>query len=288
MDWDKLQSLTPFVKSVALSKATEHPFSGRFINTSHSGTYLCRRCGLPLWNTHQQFSSHCGWPSFDERLAHAIKEIPDVDGLREEIICARCHSHLGHVFKNEGFTEKNHRDCVNSVMLDLVPQMQVTDTREIIIAGGCFWGVEYLMQQLDGVLLVESGYIGGHTNYPAYDAVCQHQTGHLEAVRVLYDTNKINCQTLYKYFFEIHDPSQFFGQGPDIGEQYQSAIFYYNQEQKTIAQDLIHQLQQLGYRVATILKPLSVFWPAEDFHQNYYQKHQKLPYCHRYQKRFPD
>jgi peptide methionine sulfoxide reductase msrA/msrB len=288
MDWDKLSSLTPFVRSVALDKATEKPFSGRFTNSLHPGTYLCRRCGLPLWNTQQQFSSHCGWPSFDERLQNAIEETPDADGLRVEIVCTRCHSHLGHVFKNEGFTAKNHRDCVNSVMLDWVPVFDVQDTREIIIAGGCFWGIEYLMQQFPGVLLVESGYIGGHTENPDYQSVCYQQTGHYEAVRVLFDNAKTDTHKLYQYFFEIHDPCQVFGQGPDVGEQYRSAIFYYNQSQKNMAQDLIQQLQQLGYKVSTTLKPVTVFWPAESYHQNYYQKNQKQPYCHRYQKRFPD
>jgi peptide methionine sulfoxide reductase msrA/msrB len=286
MSWDKLGSLTPFVKAVALQKATEAPFSGRFLQVTQSGTYLCRRCGLALWNTEQQFSSHCGWPSFDDRMTHAISEQKDADGYRIEILCERCQSHLGHVFKGEGFTSKNHRDCVNSVVLDFIPVLNVKDTREIIVAGGCFWGVEHFMQQQAGVVLTECGYIGGHLDFPSYEQVCSGTSGHYEAIRVVYDINQCDLQTLYQLFFEIHDPTQHFGQGPDIGHQYQSAIFYYDDEQKEVALQLINQLTQAGYRVATQLHTISTFWPAETYHQHYYDKHQKQPYCHQRTKRF--
>ena len=286
MNWDKLESLTPFVQSVALQKATEHPFSGRFLQVSQPGTYLCRRCGLALWDTTQQFSSHCGWPSFEDRHTHAILEQTDPDGDRTEILCQRCHSHLGHVFKGEGFTSKNHRDCVNSVMLDFVPFLDMKDSREIIVAGGCFWGVEYWMQKQEGVLFTECGYIGGHIHFPSYEQVCSGTSGHYEAIRVIYNTEKSDLHRLYKLFFEIHDPTQHFGQGPDIGQQYQSAMFCYNDEQKQVAMQLMTQLNQLGVKVATKLYDVSTFWPAETYHQHYYDKHQKLPYCHRYTKRF--
>jgi len=283
---DKINSLTPFVLAVACQKATEHPFSGRFLKITHDGTYLCRRCGLALWNTHQQFSSHCGWPSFDDRNPDAIEEIPDADGLRTEILCARCHSHLGHVFHGEGFTDKNHRDCVNSVMLDFVPSLSVQDTEEVIVAGGCFWGVEYWLKQIPGVLLTECGYTGGQLEYPSYEDVCQSNTGHFEAVRVVYDKNITDASTIYQLFFETHDPSQAFGQGPDIGPQYKSAVFYYDEHQKNQATMLIEKLSQKGFKIATQLKPVEVFWPAEEYHQQYYDKLQKKPYCHIYTKRF--
>lgn len=283
---DKIQSLTPFVSSVALQKATEYPFTGRFLKPGSNGTYLCRACGLPLWETQHQFPSHCGWPSFDDRRIHAIKEIPDADGLRTEIICQRCNSHLGHVFRGEGFTEKNHRDCVNSVMLDFVPYIELEDTQEIIIAGGCFWGVEYWFKKQPGVLLTECGYIGGNLENPDYDRVCRGDSGHYEAVRIIFDPKITNTERLFKLFFEIHDSSQHFGQGPDIGPQYRSAIFCYDEGQKKVAEQLIHLLKQKNIISSTQLLPMTPFWAAEEYHQDYYTKHQKAPYCHIYTTRF--
>lgn len=277
---DKTKSLTPQIFAVACEKHTEPPFSGRFLQASEQGTYLCRRCGLPLWQTSQQFSSHCGWPSFDDRLKEAIAEIPDPDRLRTEIICQRCHAHCGHVFRGEGFTEKNQRDCVNSVMLDFVPYMNVHDTEEVILAGGCFWGMDYWFAKAPGVLLVECGYTGGHRSYPSYEEVCCGQTGHFEAIRVVFDKEKTNTKALYQLFFDIHDASQKNGQGPDIGPQYQSAIFYFNEQQKQMAQALIHTLQKQSIDVATQVLPVQVFWSAESYHQQYYQKKNQKPYCH--------
>lgn len=283
---DKLKSLSPFVQSVALQKATELPFSGRFLKPQANGTYLCRRCGIPLWQAVSQFESHCGWPSFDERNPISILEIPDKDSVRTEIICNSCQSHLGHVFRGEGFTSKNQRDCVNSVMLDFITSNQSSITEEVIIAGGCFWGIEYWLQKQPGVLFTECGYIGGHIENPDYTKVCQGDSGHLEAVRVIFDPLKTHSSNLYRYFFEIHDPTQAFGQGPDIGPQYQSAIFYYDDLQKSAAEELILQLQQKGLNVRTKLLPMQVFWTAELYHQNYYQTNKGLPYCHLPTKRF--
>lgn len=283
---DKIKSLTPFVISVACDKATERPFTGRFLKPSSPGTYLCRRCGLALWQTQHQFSSHCGWPSFDDRNPNAIDEVMDADGMRTEILCHRCHSHLGHVFRGEGFTEKNQRDCVNSVMLDFLPQQYPNDTEEVIIAGGCFWGVEYWIKKLPGVLFTECGYSGGALEDPTYEAVCSGATGHIEAIRVIFDPSLIQASQIYQSFFEIHDPTQKFGQGPDIGPQYQSVIFYYNETQKKSAQELIDKLKSNGFDVVTVLRPVEIFWSAEEYHQHYYDKHQKIPYCHIPTKRF--
>lgn len=286
MTWDKLASLNPFVISVACQKVTEPPFSGCYLQAPTVGTYLCRRCGLPLWENSSQFSSHCGWPSFDDRLKNTIIEQPDEDGHRVEIICQRCNSHLGHVFHGEGYTQKNQRDCVNSVMLDFVPFQKIYDTREIIIAGGCFWGVEHLMHMVPGVLFTECGYIGGHQDNPSYDNVCSGSTGHFEAVRVIYDNALTSSKILYELFFEIHNPTQNFGQGPDIGPQYRSAIFHYDDIQKQEAEQLILELEKLGFSICTQLLPVSCFWKAESYHQLYYEKNHKAPYCHTRVKRF--
>ncbi|MFT4059809.1 MAG: bifunctional methionine sulfoxide reductase B/A protein [Legionella sp.] len=283
---DKTASLTPLVKRVICDKATEYPHTGVYNQIVTQGTYLCRRCGLALFRGSSQFSSGCGWPSFDDNITHAVKQMLDSDGRRTEILCGRCEAHLGHVFIGEYFTSKNLRHCVNSASLDFVADSQVLDTEEAIVAGGCFWGVEYFLKQISGVLYVESGYTGGPALDPTYEDVCQGNTGHFEAVRVIYDKDKTDYHQVLKRFFEIHDPTQKTGQGPDIGQQYQSAVFYYNQEQLDEVELLRQMLQKRGYQVATHLLPVQTFWRAEDYHQDYYVKHYKVPYCHKPENRF--
>lgn len=139
-------------------------------------------------------------------------------------------------FSGEQFTDKNIRHCVNSLSLDFVSDLTVTDTEEAIYAAGCFWGVAYYFKKLAGVIKVEVGYSGGDQHEPTYESVCQHHTGHFEVVRVIFDPKVINYESLTQYFFEIHDPTQTKGQGPDLGEQYLSRIFYFNLTQKKTAE----------------------------------------------------
>jgi len=157
-----------------------------------------------------------------------------------------------------------------------------------IFAGGCFWGVEHLMKKEPGVLKTTVGYTGGKEENPTYPEVSAHATDHVEAIEIVFDPEKTSYETLAKLFFEIHDPTQVDGQGPDIGNQYLSVIFYMNDEQKKIAEKLIDILKEKGYDVATVLKKANTFWPAEDYHQDYYKKNGKEPYCHVYTKRFDD
>jgi len=283
---DKTASLTPAIKRIVNDKATEYPHSGQYNQVKNQGTYLCRRCGLALFRAASQFPSGCGWPSFDQDIVQSVQKKPDADGHRTEIVCERCDAHLGHVFHGEYLTQKNIRHCVNAASLDFVADSEVLDTEEAIVAGGCFWGVNHFLRQLPGVLKVEAGYIGGSVVNPDYQQVCNGNSGHYEAVRVVYDKAKTEYKTVVKRFFEIHDPTQRSGQGPDLGQQYQSAVFCYDEEQRQIAQSLIDLLQQRGYQVATHLLDMAVFWPAEDYHQNYYIKHHKAPYCHRPEPRF--
>ncbi len=282
----KTASLPDIVLAVVQDKGTEKPFSGEYDQFGEKGTYLCRQCGLPLFRSQTKFHSGCGWPSFDEEIAGHVKSVTDADGRRIEILCSRCSAHLGHVFKGEGFTGKNTRHCVNSLSLDFIPDLTVQDTEEAIYAAGCFWGVEYYLKQLPGVLKTEVGYQGGSKLNPTYQDVCEGNTGHYEVIRVIYDPSKITYEALTKVFFEIHDPTQADGQGPDIGEQYLSVVFYYDEEQKKIALTLITELEQMGYHIATKVLPVSVFWRAENYHQDYYTKTGKQPYCHRYQAKF--
>lgn len=285
---DKTASLTPLAKRIICDKATEYPHTGIYNHLIGDGTYLCRRCGLALFRAQSQFHSGCGWPSFDETIIQSVKQLPDQDGLRTEILCGRCDAHLGHVFVGEYLTQKNTRHCVNSAAIDFVANSTVLDTQEAIVAGGCFWGVDYFLKRIPGVLKVEVGYIGGHVPEPTYEQVCSGRTGHYEAVRVVFDIAEVDYYTVIKHFFEIHDPTDSLGQGPDRGPQYQSAIFYYNDEQSKTVNQLIHALQQRHYQVATKVLSMGPFWPGEEYHQAYYDKNQHAPYCHRPVSRFAD
>lgn len=282
----KTNSLPEEVLAIIEDKGTERPYSGNYNEFEESGTYLCRRCGLALFRSDTKFHSGCGWPSFDEELPNAVLRETDKDGSRTEILCARCRAHLGHVFLGEGHTLTNTRHCVNSLSLDFIQDKSVLDTEEALFAAGCFWGVEYYFKKLPGVLKTEVGYCGGKKTNPSYEEVCRGNTGHFEAIRVLYDPKQIDYERIAKFFFEIHDPTQRDGQGPDLGQQYLSVVFYYDENQKQIAQKLIKELEGYGDLVATQLLPVSPFWRAETSHQEYYQKNRKTPYCHQYQKKF--
>ncbi|MCA9707507.1 MAG: peptide-methionine (S)-S-oxide reductase MsrA [Myxococcales bacterium] len=159
---------------------------------------------------------------------------------------------------------------------------------EAFFAGGCFWGVEHYMEQLDGVVSVESGYMGGHLDSPSYEQVTSHTTGHLETVRVRFDSRRVSYRDVAKLFFEIHDPTQADGQGPDIGPQYLSAVFVAEPAQEKIVQELIETLRGRGYDVVTQVRAAGPFWQAEDYHQDYYAKTGKTPYCHARVRRFGD
>ncbi|MGB1226579.1 MAG: peptide-methionine (S)-S-oxide reductase MsrA [Poseidonibacter sp.] len=158
--------------------------------------------------------------------------------------------------------------------------------KEAYFAAGCFWGVEYHFEKLKGVNSAISGYMGGHTLNPDYHSVCSGTTGHLEVVKIEYDSNIVSYEELLKLFFEIHDFTQTNGQGPDIGSQYLSAIYYEDEKEKETINSIIEILKNKGYKVATSLYEMVTFYEAEDYHQDYYERHQKVPYCHSYNKIF--
>ena len=276
-------------KKIILQKGTEPPFSGKYCRHKAAGRYLCRQCGAPLYRSKDKFDSGCGWPSFDDAIPGAVRRLKDADGIRTEIVCARCGGHLGHIFKGEKLTPKNVRHCVNSVSLYFQPAASEENLpvgQTAVFAGGCFWGVEDLMKDFPGILRIEPGYTGGYLDHPSYEQVCSGQTGHAEAVRMLFDPSKINYETLLKGFMEIHDPTQEDGQGPDQGNQYRSEIFYTTKQQRQTALRIIRQLKEKGYPVVTRVSPASAFWPAEDYHHHYYERTGSKPYCHRRIKRF--
>ena len=140
-----------------------------------------------------------------------------------------------------------------------------------IFAAGCFWGVQYYFDQVPGVIQTEVGYIGGKKDHPTYEDVCYSDTGHAEAVKIEFDPEKVSYQTLLKHFFRMHDPTQLNRQGPDIGEQYRSSIFYLDEKQKQRAEAMISELKK-DKPVVTALEKASDFWRAEEYHQKYTEK----------------
>ncbi len=285
VDEKSYNKLSPEEERVIIHKGTEPPFSGEYNDFFEKGTYQCKQCRAPIYSSGDKFESSCGWPSFDDEIKGAIKKETDADGSRTEILCANCGGHLGHVFEGERLTDKNVRHCVNSVAMLFVSDKE-SELAKAHFAGGCFWGVEHLFEQKEGVVSAVSGYMGGTVDNPTYGDVLQGDTGHLEAVEVSYDPSKVNYEDLAQYFFEIHDPTQVDGQGPDIGKQYLSAIFCSNEDEKNIAYKLIEVLNAKSYKIATKVLPVSPFWKAEEYHQNYYNKNKNQPYCHVYEKKF--
>jgi len=286
-DRSSYNDLTAEEAKVIIKKATEYPFTGLYEKFNGKGTYLCKQCGNALYYSDAKFDAGCGWPSFDDEIDGAVRRVTDADGKRTEILCAYCGAHLGHVFTGEGFTPKNTRHCVNSVSLDFVPaKLAPGRYGTALFAGGCFWGVEYFLQKEPGVAAVVSGYTGGHVKNPSYREVCTGKTGHAETVKVTYDLSKTTYEKLLKLFLEIHDPTQVGGQGPDIGDQYRSEIFYKNDDQRKTAEKLLGILKDKGLKVATRVTKASEFYPAEEYHQDYYFRNGKVPYCHAYTQRF--
>ena len=154
------------------------------------------------------------------------------------------------------------------------------ELKKAYFAAGCFWGVEHYFKKLKGVVETTVGYSGGWVENPTYEQVKTGTTGHFETIEVVYDPSVIDYETLVKYFFEIHDFTQTDGQGPDIGPQYLSRIFVQKIQERKIAEKIINLLKDKGFQVATQILKFEKFYPAEDYHQDYYQKTGALPYCH--------
>ena len=154
-------------------------------------------------------------------------------------------------------------------------------TDPVIIGAGCFWGVEYVFERVPGVVQTEVGYAGGLTDHPTYREVCSHTTGHAEVARVTFDPEIVSFEQLLEVFWAMHDPTQVNRQGPDVGDQYRSVIFTGSEEQRAVAEASRAKAQERFDRpIATEIAEAGPFWPAEDYHQRYYDKNGHEPYCH--------
>lgn len=277
-------TLDPETYKITQKAGTEAAFCGTLLDNKKDGVYSCVVCGLPLFSSEHKFNSGTGWPSFYREYdpAHVARHEDRSYGMvRTEIDCARCSAHLGHVFE-DGPKPTGERHCLNSASLVFtekgqeLPAQQIatapTQTEIAYFAGGCFWGVEHYFQKGEGVIDAVSGYMQGQTENPTYKEICYENTGHAEAVKVVFDPTKITYEELLRAFFVMHDPTQLNRQGPDIGDQYRSGIYYTSETQKQKAEAYMKALSASGkYKrpIVTELESAETFWPAEDYHQDY-------------------
>ena len=282
--------LEPLEFRVTRKKGTEVAFTGKYNKFDEDGVYRCVACGNDLFKSAAKYDSGSGWPSFWEPISKhnlRFKEDKSLFTTRTEVVCAQCEAHLGHVFE-DGPRPTGMRYCVNSASLDFVSEGDLEKQRKhvgetthyAIFAAGCFWGVEAAFRNVKGVRATEVGYTGGDVENPTYNEVCRDDTGHAEAVRVEYDPQVVSYDDLLNVFWSIHDPTTLNRQGPDVGSQYRSAIFYQTLEQKAAAESSIAKHQpKFGGKIVTQLVPSEKFYKGEEYHQQYLEK-RGLASCH--------
>lgn len=285
---------------------TEPPFKNAYWDNKEPGLYVDVVSGEPLFTSIDKFDSMSGWPSFTRPLeANNVTEHSDetLGMVRTEVRSTHGDSHLGHVFPDGPEEHGGLRYCINSASLRFIPKDQLADEgyadylplfdddtdnetntkQTAVLAGGCFWGMEELFRQQAGVINTRVGYTGGHVPDVTYKDVKQGDTGHAEAIEVLFDATKTSYRDILEFFFMVHDSTTKNRQGNDIGDSYRSAIFVENSEQAKVADELIKEYDAssiLPGPITTEVVKAGPFYEAEPEHQDYLQHYPNGYTCH--------
>jgi peptide methionine sulfoxide reductase msrA/msrB len=311
------KKLNPLQYEVTQHEGTEPPFRNTYWDNHEHGIYVDVVSGEPLFSSLEKYDSGTGWPSFWQPLEKenvTTKEDSSLFMKRVEVRSKHGDSHLGHVFE-DGPRPTGLRYCMNSASMRFVPVEKLDEEgygkyvplfekagikvgaqsgngadaaaasryQTATFGGGCFWGVEELIRKQPGVVKTEVGYTGGHLENPRYEDTHDSASGHAESVKVTFDPEKTSYENILRFFFRIHDPTTLNRQGNDTGTQYRSVIFYHDDAQKKIAETVKEEVDKSGKwkkPVVTEIAKASKWWPAEDYHQDYLQKHPNGYTCH--------